>query len=109
MDEHQEARPAPTPIRPVRPAAARTPSTADPVALPPLPRGAGWGQGSAPPPSPDEDTAPRFIPLALAIEMDMTPPIGSIRTTPVELAPSEARTSPRPTRRHLRLLPSPGV
>jgi hypothetical protein len=51
---------------------------------------------------------PRFIPLAVAIDLGMTPPIGSIRTTEVEILPSDATKPPRLTRRHLRLLPSPG-
>ena len=57
-------------------------------------------------PRSEEGDAPRFIPLAVAIDLGMTPPIGSIRTTEVELRPSEAGKPPRPTRRYLRLLPS---
>jgi hypothetical protein len=59
------------------------------------------------PVSASEDTAPRFIPLAVAIDMGMTPPIGSIRTTTLEVVPASAGQPPHPRRRHLRLLPSP--
>jgi len=63
----------------------------------------GWEAASTEPATPK----PRFIPLAVAIDMGMTPPIGSIRTTEVEVVPAGAGKSPRPMRRHLRLLPSP--
>jgi hypothetical protein len=52
---------------------------------------------------------PRFIPLAVAIDLGLTPPIGSIRTTEVEVAPPEPERPHRPMRRHLRLLPTPGA
>ena len=55
----------------------------------------------------EEPLSPRFIPLAVAIGMGMTPPIGSIMTTEVEVVPSEPTRPPRPVRRHLRLLPNP--
>jgi hypothetical protein len=61
---------------------------------------------------PSEGAAPRFIPLAVAIDLGMTPPIGTIRTAPVDVAPKEPPepTEPSgPARRHLRLLPSPGA
>jgi hypothetical protein len=50
----------------------------------------------------------RFIPLALAIDLDMTPPIGSITTTTIDIGPVAGPvggpTPARPSRRHLRLL-----
>ena len=61
---------------------------------------------------PTEGDTPSFIPLAVAIDLGMTPPIGAIRTTPVDVAPQETPepTEPSgPARRHLRLLPSPGA
>jgi hypothetical protein len=61
---------------------------------------------------PSEDDAPRFVPLAVAIDLGMTPPIGAIRTTPVDVAPTETPEPTKtsgPARRHLRLLPSPGA
>jgi hypothetical protein len=63
---------------------------------------------------------PRFVPLALAIDMGQTGPIGSLTTTTVgvESVPSQSRPSWKPRRgtpapstssgrRHLRLLPGP--
>jgi hypothetical protein len=69
---------------------------------------------------------PRFVPLALAIDMGQTGPIGSLTTTTVEIerspAPprSQPKVGPQPSvrplagarsaaagRRHLRLLPDP--
>jgi hypothetical protein len=98
----------PTPIRrtlpiapPERPSLrcstlATPPSTCDEAKLP-LPPGEGRGEGP-----------PRFIPLAVAIDLGMTPPIGSIRTTEVEVIPAETERPARPVRRHLRLLPQSG-
>ena len=79
-----------------------------------LPLGEEWGEGSfSRPPRPadspgsEEGNAPRFIPLAVAIDKGMTPPIGSIRTTLVEVVPPDAGKPPPQMRRHLRLLPNP--
>jgi hypothetical protein len=60
------------------------------------------------------------VPLALAIDMGQTGPIGSLTTTTVEINPSAgapspsearplagARREPAARRRHLRLLPDP--
>jgi len=69
-----------------------------------LPLSLPWERGPG-----GEGESPRFIPLAVAIDLGMTPPIGSIRTTEVELRPSDAGKPPRPMRRHLRLLPSSGA
>jgi len=68
----------------------------------------GWGEGLSSTPRPD-DGAPRFIPLAVAIDLGMTPPIGSIRTTEVEITPADEAQPSRPARRHLRLLPTSGA
>jgi len=63
---------------------------------------------------------PRFVPLALAIDLGQTGPIGSLTTTTVEIdrpqTPTRPRTMVRPlagsrsaasSRRHLRILPDP--
>ena len=68
--------------------------------------GRGEGLSSAPLRA-EEGSSPRFIPLAVAIDLGMTPPIGSIMTTEVEVRPFSPGRPPRPTRRHLRLLPNP--
>jgi hypothetical protein len=120
-EKREEAQPMetklPTPIRIALPVAASEEITGvDPLPALPL-AGGGLGRGSALSRSHTGNAAnkgdmPRFIPLAVAIDRGMTPPIGAIRTTPVDVAPQETSEPTRPSepmRRHLRLLPAPGA
>jgi hypothetical protein len=85
---------------------------------PPLP-GAGEAQTAPVALSPvhtsPDAPRPRFVPLALAIDLGQAGPIGSLTTTTMEIeptAPSNVRPPaparrPPDARRHLRLLPDP--